>query len=185
MEEVHKKELITAIRYQIERVGELCLADEVSAEIKVHEMRKAFKRLNALLKLFPEELQIEVDGFRKPMRGIARRLTLGRESTVNSQLFVRLLLETGGLDESRNNELGEKLIQTKDESLHELVEQENILVEVLQLMNSGKSDLLPVLVSRTYFVHVFNKIEATFLRSKDLHRVIAARYDAELYHELQ
>ena len=185
MEEVHKKEMVAAIRCQIERVRELCLSEDVTAEIKVHEMRKAFKRLNALLKMFPEELQIVVDSFRKPMRGIARRLTLGRESTVNLQLFERIVFEKGGLDDTQNSLLRGKLTQTKEESLQELVDEEKILVDVLQLMNLGKDNLLPLLVSTTYFVHVFDKIQATFLRSKDLHRVIAARYDAELYHELR
>ena len=185
MEEVHKKEMVAAIRCQIERVRELCLSEEVTVEIKVHEMRKAFKRLNALLKMFPEELQIVVDSFRKPMRGIARRLTLGRESTVNLQLFERIDFEKGGLDDTQNSLLRGKLNQTKEESLLELVDEEKILVDVLQLMNLGNDNLLPLLVSTEYFVHVFDKIQAAFLRSKDLFRVIAARYDAELYHELR
>lgn len=185
MDEVHKKELLSAIRSQIEWVGKLCLAEEVLYETKVHEVRKAFKRLNALLKLFPEVLQTEVDHFRKPMRIVARRLTMGRESTVNEQLFERLIFETGGLDEKINNALKERLKQTKEDSLRELIEEEKVLDDVFDLIKSGEKNLLPVLELKDYEVHVFNKIEATFLRSKDLHRVIAARYDAELYHDLR
>ncbi|MFV0266420.1 MAG: CHAD domain-containing protein [Draconibacterium sp.] len=185
MEEAHKKELIAAIQTQLQRVKELCEADDVPPEIKVHEIRKSFKRQSALLKLFPAELQPEVDKFRKPLRIIARRLTLGRESTVNLQLLDRLIAETGGLDESINYSLKEKLTQTNDESLDELITKEKVLDDILRLMNNGRETLLPLLISSDYSVFVFDELRATFQKSKDWYRFIASGYDTELYHNLR
>ena len=185
MEEVHKQELLTAIRFHLNQVIELCLEENVLPEIKVHEIRKSFKRLNALLKLFPAELQAEVILFRKPMRSIARQLTSGRESTVNLQLFERLLLETQGLDEPKNEMLKEKLTQAKEESLLELIEKEKILDDILQLMNSGLKNLLPVLTETNYAVHIFDDILDTFFKSRHLYKPLTFNYNAELYHELR
>lgn len=185
MEEVHRKELIAAVQLQISKVTEFCMAGDVPSEIKVHEIRKAFKRLNALLKLFPAELQLEVDKFRKPMRIIARRLTLGRESTVNLQLFDRLLIETGGLNEVANARLRDRLVQTNEESLDELVEKEKVLDDILQLMTYGRDMLMPVLVAENYQVRIFDEISETFTKGKDWYRFIAESYDAELYHNLR
>ncbi|MFV0592981.1 MAG: CHAD domain-containing protein [Draconibacterium sp.] len=185
MEEVHRKELLAAVEQQVGQVAELCVAADVTHEIKVHEIRKSFKRLNALLKLFPEELQPEVDNFRKPMRIIARRLTLGRESTVNLQLFDKLIMETGGLDESRNTGLHTKLIRVNEESLDELVVKEKVLDDILQLMKLGHEVLLPTLITAKYRVLVFSQISTTFIKGKDWYRFIAGEYDAELYHNLR
>ena len=185
MEEVHNQELLTAIRFHLNRVIELCLEENVLPEIKVHEIRKSFKRLNALLKLFPAELQAEVILFRKAMRNIARQLTFGRESTVNLQLLERLLLETQGLDEPENEMLKEKLTRAKEESLLELTEKEKILDDILQLMNSGLKNLLPVLTETNYAVHIFDDILDTFFKSSHLYKPLAITYNAELYHKLR
>jgi len=185
MEEVHHKELIASVEAQLQGVRELCGAEEVAAEIKVHEIRKSFKRLNALLKFFPESLCVEVDRFRKPMRQFARRLTLGRESTVNLQLFERLMAEKGGLDDAKNDALHEALLETKTTCLTALIETENVLKDIRQLIRYGTENLLPLLRSKSYSVSVFETIQSTFLRSKILYRAIVGNYDAELYHELR
>lgn len=185
MEEVRRNELVGAIGAQMERVRELCEANDVATETKVHEMRKSFKRLNALLKFFPESLCAEIDSFRKPMREMARRLTFGRESTVNLQLFNQLVVETGGLNNVKNKALHEALLQTQISCLHELIEIENVLNDVRQLIGRGTEKLLPVLQSTRHSVAVFETIKTTFLRSENLYRAIAGCYDAELYHSLR
>ncbi len=185
MEEVRRNELVAAIGAQLERVHELCEAINLTAETKVHEMRKSFKRLNALIKFFPENLRAEIDSFRKPMREIARRLTFGRESTVNLLLFEKLLAETGGLNNAKNKALHEALLQTKTSCLRELIETENIFNDIRQLIGRGTEKLLPLLRTKSYSVAVFDTITTTFLRSENLYRAIAGRYDAELYHSLR
>lgn len=185
MEEVRRNELVAAIGAQLERVRELCEANDVATETKVHEIRKSFKRVNALLKFFPENLCAEIDSFRKPMREMARRLTFGRESTVNLQLFNQLVAEIGGLDNIKNDALREALLQTQISCLHELIETENIFDNIRKLIGRGTEKLLPFLQSTRYAVAVFETIKTTFLRSENLYRAIAGCYDAELFHSLR
>lgn len=84
------KRLIETIAKQLERVDYFSTAENISPNVAVHEMRKTFKRLRALLKFytdFPEEFSPD---FARQIKYFGRSLTHMRETYVNLQIFERI-----------------------------------------------------------------------------------------------
>ena len=84
------KRLIETIVKQLERVEYFSSAENISPNVAVHEIRKIFKRLRALLKFysdFPEEFSPD---FAQQVKFFGRSLTPMRETYVNSQIFDRI-----------------------------------------------------------------------------------------------
>jgi CHAD domain-containing protein len=84
------KRLVEAIGKQLERVEYFSSAENISPNVAVHEMRKTFKRLRALLKFyndFPVEFPPD---YSTQIKYFGRSLTVMRESFVNLQLFEKI-----------------------------------------------------------------------------------------------
>ncbi len=103
------KRLVEAIKKQLERIEYFSSAANVSPNLAVHEMRKSFKRLRALLLFydeypgeFPQEFCIQIKNY-------GRSLSTMRESYVNTQIFERLA--------SGNNLIAERKLKAAKEKL--------------------------------------------------------------------
>jgi CHAD domain-containing protein len=84
--------LISAIQKQNEKTIYFCTAKNISPNIAVHEIRKSFKRIRALLHFFDETNETGITFFKIRVKVFGRELSLLRESFVNLQLFEREML---------------------------------------------------------------------------------------------
>ena len=84
------KRLVEAIKKQLERIGYFSSAANVSPNLAVHEMRKSFKRLRALLLFYDEYPEEFPQEFCIQIKNYGRLLSAMRESYVNIQIFERL-----------------------------------------------------------------------------------------------
>jgi len=103
------KKLIEAINKQIERTGYFSSVENISPNLAVHEMRKTFKRLRALIRFyidFPEEFSAD---FSTQIKYFGQSLSKLRESFVNMQLFERIALENHMIPEKKIKAIREKL----------------------------------------------------------------------------
>ena len=82
--------LIQAIQKQVEKVNYYCSAEYILPDLAVHEIRKSFKRIRALLEFYPESLSEILDDYSKQIKSLAKLLSLARESSVNVQLIEKL-----------------------------------------------------------------------------------------------
>jgi len=82
--------LITAIQKQTEKVAYFCMAENVSANVAVHEIRKCFKRIRALLRFYPDSPTSFSPLFLNELQKAGNLLSPVRESFVNIQIFDRI-----------------------------------------------------------------------------------------------
>ena len=67
--------LVQAIQKQVEKVNYYCTAQYILPDLVVHEIRKSFKRIRALLKFYPESLDEALDVYSKEIKSLAKLLT--------------------------------------------------------------------------------------------------------------
>ena len=104
-----RQRLTEAIVRQAEKAAYFCAAGNISSNQKIHELRRGFKRLRALLGFFREMPDHYALQLQKEIRNFGKALAPLRESAVNLTLFEK--------DFSQNKLLPEKKIKNAREQL--------------------------------------------------------------------
>lgn len=110
------KRLVEAIKKQLERIEYFSSAANVSPNLAVHEMRKSFKRLRALLLFYDEYPEEFPQAFCVQIKNYGRLLSTMRESYVNIQIFERLT-ETNNLIADRKIKSAKEKLQVKNREI--------------------------------------------------------------------
>ena len=185
MDKEYKHRLILVLEEQMFRVEDLCGSEDLSSEIKVHEIRKSFKRINALLRIFPESLKQEVLAFRQPMKSMARRLTQARETTVNLQFFETMCTEKQCFVLKEAKDLKAQLAKENFECLKELSEGESVFDVIYQQMQTGRHEFLEKLPEKNFEIDIAAELELSFQKSYELFKLVSKEYHPVEFHELR
>lgn len=185
MNKEQKHRLISVLEEQMYRVEDLCMSEELSTDIKVHEIRKSFKRINALLRLFPEALKPEVQAFKDPMKSMARRLTQARETTVNLQFFETMCTEKQCFILQEAQDLKVQLAKENFECLKELTQGEPMFDTIKNQMQTGRHGFLEKLPEKNFEINIAAELKQSFEKSRSLFQTSAAEYHPVEYHELR
>lgn len=185
MDKEYKHRLILILEEQMFRVEDLCQSPDLSDETKVHEIRKSFKRMNALFQLFPETLEPAVQSFRQPMKALARRLTVARETTVNLQFLRTMCAENQCLDLPESKSLEQQLVKENETSLQELTAGESIFGVIDRQMLEGRHGFLEKGISGDFAVEAGPELEQSFYKARDLFLANINAYHPEEFHDLR
>ena len=180
-----EERLIQAIRKQTEKVTYFCLAENVLPDLTIHEIRKSFKRIRALLKFFPESVSETVQNYAKQIGGLAKLLTLARESTVNLQLFDKLCSESKLFTKQKCKELRVFFANENKRQITELISEKNILFKIKSFINDFETSLLRNLADPAVKIDVLKQIYFSYDKGYNLFSEIGKKYDAVKYHKLR
>lgn len=185
MDKEQKHRLISVLEEQMFRVEDLCASEELTTEVQVHEIRKSFKRINALLRLFPDSLKSEVQSFRQPMKSMARRLTMARETTVNLQFFETICNEKQCFTLQDAQDLRAQLAKENFECLKKLTENESIFDLIQKQMQTGRHEFLEKLPENNFGIDIAAELESSFQKSYELFKEVSKEYHPVEFHELR
>lgn len=176
--------LVAAIQKQTEKVSYFCSAENISPNLAVHEIRKSFKRMRALLRfysVFPDEFYTH---FNTQMRNFGIFLSPIRESFVNIQLFDRIT--------SSQNLIAEKKIREVKEFLAErnktLIENEyvpngcSLIHEFAMVFNS---ELIKPEKERPSQNQIIHQLIRSFQESFDFYQQNEMGAEADVMHSLR
>jgi CHAD domain-containing protein len=177
--------LVTAFQKQTEKVSYFCSAENISPNLAIHEIRKSFKRMRALLHFysdFPDEFY---NHFNTQMRNFGIYLSPIRESFVNIQIFERI--------SSSQNLIAEKKIKDVKEFL---AERNKTLVETEYISNKGcelihefvqvfETDLLNIESERPSLHQMVSQLNLSFQEAFELFQQIEMGANAEEMHRLR
>lgn len=184
MDKELKHRLIVVLEEHTFRVEDICDSTDLLPEIKVHEIRKSFKRMNALFRLFPDSLKEEVQVFRQPMKALARQLTVARETTVNLQFFEEMCTGNPELNLPETQDLKTQLVAENLFSLETLA-REGTFDTIKNLMKTGRTDFLEKIPGIEFVLDITTEIDNSLQKAKDLFIAAVATYHPEEYHELR
>jgi CHAD domain-containing protein len=179
------KQLTETIAKQLERIEYFCTAENISPNLVVHEMRKTFKRMRALLRfynVFPEEFSPD---FILQIKYFGRALSHLRESFVNLQMFERISVGNTMIPE-RKIRAARELFAEKN---REVVEKgffaaegcDTIMKFTGKLATQMEDDSLP-LPSQQQFI---SEIEDSYLKSYRIYQNLTVFSEPEMIHELR
>lgn len=179
------KRLIETITKQLERVDYFSSAENISPNVAVHEIRKTFKRLRALLKFysdFPDEFSPD---FAKQIRFFGRALTHMRETYVNIQIFERISASGNLVPERKIRAAREKL----NEKNREVIEQGFLAAEgylPIQKFVISLSEQMENMGMEIPSQHQFaNHLQESYNQAFAIYQFITVQSDPELVHELR
>lgn len=176
--------LISAIRKQNEKTVYFCAAENISPNVAVHEIRKSFKRIRALLHFYDEQPEPVIQEFKQKVKESGRELSALRESFVNVQLFEREI--TG------NPLVAERKLRTAREELnqknHRLLETKfagNRLCESIRQVIKKFNNYLESGAAIPSKKHLFGQAVLTFQKSFVIYQSMPAGQPPEEMHELR
>lgn len=179
------KRLIETITKQLERVDYFSSAENISPNVAVHEIRKTFKRLRALLKFysdFPDEFSPD---FAKQIRFFGRALTHMRETYVNIQIFERISASGNLVPERKIRAAREKL----NEKNREVIEQGFLAAEgylPIQKFVISLSEQMENMGMEIPSQHQFaNHLQQSYNQAFAIYQFLTVQSDPELVHELR
>ncbi len=179
------KQLTETISKQLERIEYFCKSENISPNLAVHEMRKTFKRMRALLRFynaFPEEFSPD---FNLQIKYFGRALTHLRESFVNLQIFERI---TAG-----NKMIPERKIKTARELFaeknREVVEKGFFAAEGCETILKFTGTLTAQMVNATLpvpsLLQFTSELEDSYLKSYQIYQELTVFSNPEMIHELR
>ncbi|HSH20834.1 MAG TPA: CHAD domain-containing protein [Draconibacterium sp.] len=179
------KRLVEALSKQLERIEYFSSAAYVSPNLAVHEMRKTFKRMRALVRFYieyPEEFPPE---YRSQIKYFGRSFSVMRESFVNIQIFERIAAENNLVQERKIRAAREKLTEKNKK----LIEKGFFEAEgYLPVQNFGKllaHQLERFEIGQLSLVQFVRQLEISYDDSYSLYNQIWSGSDPELMHELR
>jgi CHAD domain-containing protein len=177
--------LIQAISHQTGKAGYFCSAENISSNQKVHELRRGFKRLRALLRFFNEIPDSPAVQLNEDIRNFGKLLAPLRESAVNVDLFDKEISANNHLPEKKIRKARDLLLK-KNKSLIERGFLENNLHNTIRTFFDGfeailtqNNNELPVRIQ------LFREVSQSYLKSIDIYHQLPANPHPVEWHELR
>lgn len=179
------KRLVEAIRKQLERIDYFCSAENISPNVAVHELRKTFKRLRALLRFyvdFPVEFPVS---FSTQIKFFGRSLTQMRESHVNILIFDRISGNNKLIPDRKVKLVREKLADKN----RDLIEKGFLAAEsYLPFVNFSKAleeQMETMGVDIPAQIQFASQLINSYEQSYNLFQYVSVQSDPEMLHELR
>lgn len=160
-----RQRLTEAIVHQGNKAAYFCVAENISSNQKVHELRRCFKRLRALLGFFREmpghytKQQLNIIG------NFGRLLSPLRESAVNLELFEKKFSFNKLLSEKKIKSLREQLTQEN----RQLIERRFLKNNLKNVIHSFFMDFEKEFIQNSFDFpgrnHLFNEISRSYRKS--------------------
>ena len=177
--------LIRTISHQVEKAGYFCQAENISSNQKVHELRRGFKRLRALLRFFREIPDSPAIQLNEDIRNFGKLLAPLRESGVNTDLFEKEFCFNPHLQEKKIRSARE-LLARKNKDLVERGFIENNLHNTIRTFFDGFETILTQNNSELPTrIQLFSEVSQSYLKSTTIYRQLPANPHPGEWHELR
>ena len=176
--------LITTIIRQAEKSGYLCAAGNIPVNLVVHELRKSFKRLRALLRFYNEMPEHPGSRIIEEMKLYGRLLAPLRESAVNIELFDKEISGNKLLPERKIKITRELLIQ-KNKKLVEIEISQNNLCDNIFTYLEGLRSILDNQTEIPAKISLYREVSQSYLKCITIYRQLGADPHPEELHSLR
>ena len=177
--------LLTAFQKQLDKVDYFCNAENISPNLAVHEIRKIFKRMRALLKFYSTSSNPFFAELKNKVLTHGRLLSVLRESAVNIQIFERIASANNLIPERKIKQIKDWLAENNRLMIkHELYDKQTC-GSILEFSKQAEEQIhlfkseQPSKATFVEFLHI--EYEKSFV----LFRTIETEMDAELMHSLR
>ena len=179
------KRLVEAIGKQLERVEYFSSVENISPNLAVHELRKTFKRLRALLKFyndFPVEFPPD---YSTQIKYFGRSLTIMRESFVNLQLFEKITAGNTLIQERKIKNAREKLSDKNKEIIEKGFLKSEAYLPMQKFASNLQIQMEQIAVSIPAVTQFIGQLEYSYSQSYEIYLKLKQDSESEEIHELR
>lgn len=179
------KRLVEAIGKQLERVEYFSSVENISPNLAVHELRKTFKRLRALLKFyndFPVEFPSD---YSTQIKYFGRSLTVMRESFVNLQLFEKITAGNTLIQERKIKNAREKLSDKNKEIIEKGFLKSEAYLPMQKFASNLQIQMEQIAVSIPAVTQFIGQLEYSYSQSYEIYLKLKQDSESEEIHELR
>jgi CHAD domain-containing protein len=164
--------LSQSILRQVEKVEYFCNAENISHNQAVHEFRKSFKRLRALLRFYKRIPGNDIAPLYAHIIDLGKKLSLVRESYLNAELLENELRSEGLIPERKMKQAGEKLHRKNKELIDNFFVDHKICKSIHDFFAGFEWKLIDAGSKKLARIHVVEEVEENyqdaFLRYQNL-----------------
>jgi len=177
--------LIQAIQKQVEKVNYYCSAEYILPDLAIHEIRKSFKRIRALLAFYPASWNEVLDDYSKQIKSLAKLLSPARESSVNLHLINKLGGGSTPFTQQKYREVKDLLSEENKRIVNELYAEKKIFSEIKSFVYEMEARLFGFLFHPSVRIDVLGQLSISYKKGYSLYSRIGDNYDPEIYHDLR
>jgi CHAD domain-containing protein len=177
-----EEKLVKAIQKQAEKVNYYCSAEKVLPDLAIHEIRKSFKRIRALLKFSPNYHQKDVENLVTEIKKLGKVLAPSRESNVNIQILERLSEEIQSVQSDKLTELKMLFAEEHKVILEDALKDRKVFMEIQVLVYDIERKILDWILHIEQQIDVREQICLNYEKAFNLFKQIKkADQDSELH----
>ena len=179
------KRLVEAIGKQLERVEYFSSVENISPNLAVHELRKTFKRLRALLKFyndFPVEFPPD---YSTQIKYFGRSLTIMRESFVNLQLFEKITAGNTLIPERKIKNARERLSDKNKDIIEKGFLKSEAYLPMQKFASNLQIQMEQIAVSIPAVTQFIGQLEYSYSQSYEIYLKLKQDSESEEIHELR
>ena len=132
---------ILALEKQIGKVLYFSEMENISDTIAVHEVRKSFKRIRALLRFLPDEKNANKVAVFSTVVKFGRILSNYRNYCVNLQIFERILKDSSHISERKLKAVKETMVEKCQKTLEEEILEPKVRIQILNYFKTLENEL--------------------------------------------
>jgi CHAD domain-containing protein len=179
------KRLVEAIKKQLERIEYFSSAANVSPNLAVHEMRKSFKRLRALLLFYDEYPEEFPQEFCIQIKNYGRLLSAMRESYVNIQIFERLAENNNLIADRKIKSAKEKLQAKNREIIDNSFFGSEDFQNLLQFTKALEQQVIRMEIDRPSQIQLAKQLVISYQKAYDCYQIIGNDSEGDEIHNLR
>ena len=157
---------------QVEKVEYFCHAENISPNQAVHEFRKSFKRLRALLRYYEQIPGNEIAPLHENIKEYGRQLSIVRESYLNSELLEKELRGGRLIPERKIKLAGEKLHLKNKTLVDSFFAERKICKSISDFFTGFEMKLIDAGSNKLARIHIVQEVNENFLDAYNSYRSI-------------
>lgn len=177
--------LSTAFQKQNEKIEYFCSAENVSPNLAVHEIRKSFKRLRALLKFFSDYTEDFPTQYKIQIQDFGHFLSPVRESFINLQIFERITTGEILIPERKVKEVKDILAAKNKFLIEEKFLKEKNCLTFQENCKDLDSYLLLKANAPLSMKQFYVQVSSSFLKSYENHKLLETDFNPINLHDLR
>ncbi len=182
-----KDELKKMILNRIDFILDTIRDNDRDIHKRIHEIRKSFKVIRAILRLFRDSVGYSVY-YRENIffRDLSRKLSVARDNEVLLERAEVVLKNLPvGTRDSRTDSLREELEKRRDESITQIIEKDDVLGQISEELNHSTSRIDNLKIKNEGFEVIHEGLERIYRQSRKYLHLMIEQPDPESIHNFR
>jgi CHAD domain-containing protein len=177
--------LITTFQKQIEKIIYFCTSENISTNLSVHEIRKSFKRMRALLLFYSESHRSYSDKYIFEIKAAGKVLSPVRESFVNIQLFERVVLNDSHIPERKIKQARDYLTEKNRLLIETNLVEKDFCGNIIRLIGEFENYTENMAAKNPSLRQIESQLAESYAQSSGIWMLNEPDFSADTFHELR